>query len=164
MPTRVSSCAALVLVLLATMGTTGCVTVGDPEPAPMTQVGNVPPGADLTGRVLARGMASWYGDEFAGKPTASGEPYDPKAFTCAHATLPFGTWVRVVARESRQAVSVRVTDRFPATKGRVIDLSPRAFAQLAPLEDGLVEVELYALTLQPTDQYPAASRQPQIVP
>lgn len=164
MPTPVRPCAALVLIVAASLGATGCVTMGDPEPSPMTQVGNVPPGADLTGQTLARGKASWYGDEFAGKATASGESYDPKAFTCAHATLPFGTWVRVVAIETGRSVSVRVNDRFPASNGRVIDLSPRAFAQLAPLEEGIVEVELYAITLRATDEYPAASRQPVIVP
>lgn len=148
-----------VLAAVALAGSmAGCATMQDPEPAPMAQVGNVPPGADLTGKVIARGLASWYGDDYAGKSTASGEPYDPKAFTCAHATLPFGTWLRVTTVDTGRSVSVRVNDRFPATNGRIIDLSARAFAQLADLEAGVVQVDLRAITVKPTDQYPSAAR------
>ena len=147
------------LIAAATcLATAGCATFEEPEQKPSVQVGNVPPGADRINKVIARGMASWYGDGFEGKPTASGEPFDPKAFTCAHATLPFGTWLRVTVIETGRSVSVRVNDRFPAKDGRVVDLSARAFAQIADLDTGTVEVNLRAITVTPTDQYPSAAR------
>lgn len=156
--------AVTLMTLVVAVATSGCATWEAPEKKPMTRAGNVPPGADETNRVIARGIASWYGDDFAGKPTASGEPFDPKAFTCAHPTLPFGTWLRVTVIETGKSVSVRVNDRFPATKGRIIDLSARAFAQIAPLEQGTAEVNLRAITVKPTDQYPSAPRVAQPAP
>lgn len=88
------------------------------------------------------GEASWYGAKFAGRPTASGEPFDPRAMTAAHASLPFGTRVRVHCPETGKSVDVRINDRFPGTRGRVIDLSEAAFARLAPLARGVVQVRL----------------------
>ena len=73
-----------------------------------------------TGQVFS-GYSSWYGNEFHGRPTASGERYDQYAFTCAHRTLPFGTWLRVTFRGRN--VVVRVNDRGPFVKGRILDLS-----------------------------------------
>jgi len=73
-----------------------------------------------TGQVFS-GYSSWYGNEFHGRPTASGERYDQYAFTCAHRTLPFGTWLRVSFRG--RCVMVRVNDRGPFIKGRILDLS-----------------------------------------
>ncbi|MCJ7574805.1 septal ring lytic transglycosylase RlpA family protein [Candidatus Bathyarchaeota archaeon] len=73
-----------------------------------------------TGQVFS-GYSSWYGNEFHGRPTASGERYDQYAFTCAHRTLPFGTWLRVSFRG--RSVIVRVNDRGPFIKGRILDLS-----------------------------------------
>lgn len=73
-----------------------------------------------TGQIMS-GYASWYGNEFNGKPTASGEVFDQYAFTCAHKTLPFGTWLRVSFRG--RSVVVKVNDRGPFVKDRVLDLS-----------------------------------------
>jgi rare lipoprotein A (peptidoglycan hydrolase) len=73
-----------------------------------------------TGQVLS-GYSSWYGDEFQGRPTVSGETFDQYGFTCAHRTLPFGTWLRVTFRG--RSVIVRVNDRGPLVKGRMLDLS-----------------------------------------
>ena len=73
-----------------------------------------------TGQVFS-GYCSWYGGDFHGRPTASGEIYDQHGFTCAHRTLPFGTWLRVTFRG--RSVIVRVNDRGPFVKGRVLDLS-----------------------------------------
>lgn len=67
------------------------------------------------------GYSSWYGGDFHGKPTASGEVFDEDAFTCAHRTLPFGTWLKVYFRG--RSVIVKVNDRGPTVKGRVLDLS-----------------------------------------
>jgi len=73
-----------------------------------------------TGEVFS-GYASWYGNEFHGRPTASGEIFDQYAFTCAHRSLPFGTWLRVVFKG--RSVIVKVNDRGPFVKGRILDLS-----------------------------------------
>lgn len=88
------------------------------------------------------GMASWYGERFHGRQTASGELYDMYAMTAAHKTLPFGTMVRVTDIETRKTVIVRITDRGPFTKGRVIDLSYAAAGELDMIQAGVVRVRV----------------------
>jgi rare lipoprotein A (peptidoglycan hydrolase) len=73
-----------------------------------------------TGQIFS-GYCSWYGEEFQGRPTASGERFEQYGFTCAHRTLPLGTWLRVTFRG--RSVIVRVNDRGPSVKGRMLDLS-----------------------------------------
>ncbi len=88
-----------------------------------------------------RGLASYYADSLAGRPTASGEPYDPRAFTAAHRTLPFGTIVRVLVHDRSRSVYVRINDRGPfGDRRRVIDLSRAAAEALAMLRAGVVPV------------------------
>ena len=72
------------------------------------------------------GMASWYGPGFHGRRTASGERFNTGALTAAHRTLPFGTHVRVVNVETGRSIVVRINDRGPFVRGRVIDLSQAA--------------------------------------
>jgi rare lipoprotein A len=91
---------------------------------------------------VERGDASWYGGAFAGRTTASGEVFDPEGFTAAHRTLAFGTWVRVVRADTRQWVVVRINDRGPFVRGRIVDLSEAAARDLGMLERGVVEVTL----------------------
>ena len=86
------------------------------------------------------GKASFYGR--GGGRTASGERVNPRALTAAHRTLPFGTIVRVTEVKSGKHVDVRVTDRGPFIRGRVIDLTPAAFGRLAPLARGVITVRL----------------------
>jgi rare lipoprotein A len=69
------------------------------------------------------GTASWYGEDFAGKPTASGEPFNMYDLTAAHPTLPLGTMVKVTNLKNRRAVVVRINDRGPLVPGRIIDVS-----------------------------------------
>ena len=88
------------------------------------------------------GMASYYGEEFAGEPTASGETFDPSAMTAAHRTLPFGTQVRVTRLSTGEAITVRVNDRGPWIEGRIIDLARAAAEELNMIEEGVVEVEI----------------------
>ena len=88
------------------------------------------------------GMASWYGPSFHGKPSASGEPYDMWALTAAHRTLPFGTWVQVTKVETGKRVTVRINDRGPFIKGRIIDLSYGAARELAMIGEGTADVSL----------------------
>lgn len=99
----------------------------------------------LTGepaREFERGGASWYGPGFHGRRTASGEKYDMNAFTAAHRTLPFGTWVRVHSLTNGREVDVRITDRGPFIRSRVIDVSRAAAASLGMLGLGFKEVVL----------------------
>ena len=94
------------------------------------------------GVVFETGKASYYGGKFHGRRTASGERYDKNAFTAAHKTLPFGTIVRVTAEWNQKSVEVRITDRGPFKKGRVIDLSTAAAAELSMLSKGVGDVTL----------------------
>ena len=88
------------------------------------------------------GIASFYGEEFAGRTTANGETYDPEALTAAHRTLDFDTEVRVTRVDTGASVVVRINDRGPFVDGRVIDLSRRAAREIDMIEDGLAEVTL----------------------
>jgi rare lipoprotein A len=88
------------------------------------------------------GTASWYGEYFDGKPTASGEPYDMYDMTAAHLTLPLGTYVRVTNLRNGKAVIVRVNDRGPIVPGRIIDLSYGAAQVLQFTQKGLQRVRL----------------------
>lgn len=87
-----------------------------------------------------RGQASYYSDALAGRSTASGEPYEPQALTAAHRSLPFGTVVRVVRDDTGQAVFVRVNDRGPFVRGRVLDLSRAAASSIGLLGRGVARV------------------------
>ncbi|MDB5844237.1 MAG: septal ring lytic transglycosylase RlpA family protein [Polaromonas sp.] len=99
----------------------------------------------LTGeaaRELERGHASWYGGQFHGRRTASGENYDKYALTAAHKTLPFGTIVRVRSLKLGREVDVRINDRGPFSPGRVIDVSQAAAEVLGLTAAGVAEVSL----------------------
>lgn len=95
-----------------------------------------------------RGIASWYGPSFHGKPSASGEPYNMWAMTAAHRTLPFGTIVQVKSVETGKSVAVRINDRGPFIRGRIIDLSYAAARELAMIGKGTEEVVLKVLETQ----------------
>jgi rare lipoprotein A len=90
------------------------------------------------------GTASWYGESFQGKQTASGEPYDMLDFTAAHRTLPLGTLVRVTNLKNGRTVVVRINDRGPVPEGRIIDLSYNAARTLGFKERGLQKVRVEA--------------------
>ena len=86
------------------------------------------------------GYASWYGKQFHGNQTASGEIYDMHQLTAAHRTLAFGTHVRVTNRNNGHSVIVRINDRGPSIKKRIIDLSFSAAKKVDMIEDGVVPV------------------------
>jgi rare lipoprotein A len=90
------------------------------------------------------GIASWYGSDFHGKPTSSGEIYDMYQLTCAHNTLPLGTTVMVTNMENGKSLELKVNDRGPFVKDRIIDLSYAAAKILGMWEKGtaLVKVEV----------------------
>jgi rare lipoprotein A len=104
------------------------------------------------------GTASWYGEYFDGKPTASGEPYDMYDMTAAHLTLPLGTYVRVTNLHNGKSVVVRVNDRGPYIEGRTIDLSYGAAQALSFTEKGLQRVRLDVVKApHQKPQYPAVA-------
>jgi rare lipoprotein A len=88
------------------------------------------------------GKATYYHDSLAGNKTASGEVYDPNGFTAAHRSLPFGSIVDVVMADGR-TVRVRINDRGPYGRGRVIDLSRRAAETVGLIGAGVAPVTLY---------------------
>src|SRR5271165_547818 len=88
------------------------------------------------------GTASWYGEDFEGKPTASGEPYEMYNMTAASLTIPLGTYVKVTNLRNGKAVVVRVNDRGPVVPGRIIDLSYQAAKALQFKDRGLQRVHL----------------------
>lgn len=106
-------------------------------PACMT----VPKGVgDYDAGYVERGIASWYGGDFHGRPTANGEIYDQFRLTAAHRLLPLGSVVRVTNAENGRAVEVVINDRGPFIKGRIIDLSYAAAERLGGVDPGTLPV------------------------
>jgi rare lipoprotein A len=95
------------------------------------------------GAPLERGIASWYGPKFNGRMTASGERYDMNAFTAAHPSLPFGTKIGVRNTRTGREVIVRVNDRGPYSKNRILDLSYAAAKEVGVIGPGTASVEIY---------------------
>lgn len=91
-------------------------------------------------KFFQKGMASWYGREFHGKETASGEPFDMYKFTAAHKTLPFGTIIKVKNLDNGKVVHVKINDRGPYRANRILDLSYNAAKRLEMIEKGNVQV------------------------
>jgi len=128
----------------------GCASTTAPPSGPATPMrpearpsGPVPGGA-----AVEQGKASYYSDKLTGRSTASGEPYDPKELTAAHRTLPFGTVVDV-ARDDGRHVVVRINDRGPFARGRVIDLSRQAADSIGMIRDGVCQVSLRIVSMPP---------------
>ncbi len=97
---------------------------------------------EADGRFVQVGVASWYGPGFHGRKTASGEVFNMHAFTAAHRSLPFGTLVRVTYLKTGKSVVVRINDRGPWKRGRIIDLSYAAARAIGLLRDGTGRVRL----------------------
>jgi rare lipoprotein A len=96
-----------------------------------------------------RGEVSYYSDALAGRPTASGEPYQPSTLSAAHRSLPFGSVVRVVRDDTGQVVYVRINDRGPFVRGRVLDLSRSAANAIGLLGRGVARVTAEVVELGP---------------
>lgn len=108
-----------------------------------TLLGLVLTAATISPAIANTGIASWYGNQFHGRKTASGEVFNQYAMTAAHKHLPFGTTVKVIHVESGRSVTVRINDRGPFVKGRIIDLSKGAMQKLRC--DGVCKVKLEIL-------------------
>jgi rare lipoprotein A len=110
---------------------------------PQVQRAPVPAPTSTKGpKMYQVGPASWYGSDFHGKATASGEPYDMFDMTAAHPSLPMNTWVRVTSLRNGRSVVVRINDRGPVVPGRIIDLSYRAARMLEMRATGVQRVRL----------------------
>lgn len=94
---------------------------------------------------IQTGKASWYGEKFHGKPTASGEIYDMYKKSAAHKTLPLGTFVEIINLENNRHTVARINDRGPFVKGRIIDLSYAAAKEIALIGPGTGEVRISAM-------------------
>ena len=133
----------VVLLLLGLIASTaGCTS------APRyRQQGTRPPKRTLyrkptRGKVYQVGIASYYGKGFHGKKTANGEIYDMYAITAAHKELPFGTLIKVTNLSNKKAIIVRINDRGPFVKGRILDLSYGAARKLEMIAQGTAKVRI----------------------
>lgn len=93
-------------------------------------------------RIVEKGKASWYGKKFNGRKTASGEVFNSRKLTAAHKTLPFGTMVKVKNVSNNKTVVVKINDRGPHSKNRIIDLSEAAAAKIGIIRAGIADVTL----------------------
>ena len=123
------------------------------EPLPVSFAAAPEPYAQAAARTVTTGMASWYGWQFHGRPTASGEQYDMFALTAAHPTLPFDTLVKVSLIGDDSSVEVRINDRGPFVDDRIIDLSLRAARELGMLRSGVARVRLQVMHMPPPTRY-----------
>jgi rare lipoprotein A len=125
---------ALLPLLLLPLVFTGC--------AKRAKTWRTPP---PPGKFVETGIASWYGNPYHGRATASGEIYDMEKFTAAHRTLPFNTWLRVENLSNHRSVEVKVNDRGPFARGRIIDLSRAAARWIELLGPGTAKVRLTSI-------------------
>jgi rare lipoprotein A len=144
----------LLLFALAVMFLSGCTAGRQPSP-----VSSPAPGYPRPYQVFGkwyqpvpdskgfreRGLASWYGKDFHGKKTANGEIYDMHEMTAAHKTLPLGTYVKVVNLDNDMETQVRINDRGPFVRGRIIDLSYEAARRVGVVGPGTATVEISAV-------------------
>ena len=169
---RLSFSACLALLAAA------CSSAPKPPPAPATNIVTVPPNAGVykIGQPYQvdnvwyypreqpdydeTGIASWYGPDFYGKPTANGEMYDGNQLTAAHKTLPMPVNVRVTNLDNGKSLVVRVNDRGPYARGRIIDLSKRAAELLDVVQTGTARVRVTYLTRADINGAPPPSETP----
>lgn len=124
---RLSSSTSFAIILCLSLGACSWVPKGDME---------------LDVGIKDRGVASWYGEQFHGRQAANGELFDMEALTAAHRTIPLGSVVRVVNLTNGKHLYVRITDRGPYEKGRILDLSHGAAVQLGMQHEGLTHVQV----------------------
>jgi rare lipoprotein A len=140
---RVLSQAAVVLVFATALGAAPGNSTPDSNQSPTAK--SKDPNTPAKPKKTQVGKASWYGRIFQHKQTASGEPFDMYQFTAAHRSLPLGSWVRVTNLKNQRSVVVRINDRGPMPRTRIIDLSYSAAKMLAMGHDGIDRVRLDVL-------------------
>jgi rare lipoprotein A len=135
---RISSASRFLIATLPLLLAVGCSVNRRPEASPGF------------GKPMQSGVASWYGPGFHGRRTASGERYNMNDLTAAHPTLPFGTRLEVRNVRTGQSVVVRVNDRGPFAKSRILDLSYAAAREAGVYGPGTAYVEIYPAPAEPT--------------
>jgi rare lipoprotein A len=145
LPSRAIALAALGAALLSGACSRRHTVAGVP-PSPADSAGRTAPPATPAPGANEVGYASWYGDPYHGRRSANGEIYDKNKMTAAHRTMPFETMVRVTNLENSRSTVVRITDRGPFVKGRIIDLSLAAASELAMVGPGTALVQLDVLS------------------
>src|SRR5699024_9707741 len=129
----------MVLVLfVSSCGTLSRTPEREAKPPPAIDF----PDKNATGKKMGEGRASWYGPKFHGKLTANGEQYDMHRLTAAHRTLPFNSIVKVKNLDNGKEVMVRINDRGPFAKNRIIDLSKKAARAISMIGNGTARVAL----------------------
>src|SRR6056297_213133 len=138
--------AVAAVVALVALGAYTLVESTDTEAVPLgTGRASVNGPVEAPSQELGEGSASFYGEELAGNPTASGERFDPAKLTAAHRTLPLGSRVRVTNMRNGESVVVRINDRGPFHGNRIIDLSEAAARRIGMLQRGTARVRLELL-------------------
>jgi rare lipoprotein A len=127
-----------VLFLASTTIPNACTLVAA-RSAPLPSLDDLGPGWTQTG------IASWYGEPFHGRTTASGETYDMEAATGAHPSLPFGTRIRVENLDNGRTADLTINDRGPFAKGRILDVSRRIARELDMIGPGTARVRITVL-------------------
>ena len=136
--------ATLVMPLMLVASAAAQDTDAAAIPAVATSALPVTDAADIETEIDG-GVASYYGNELAGNRTANGERFDPGQLTAAHRTLPFGSMVRVTNMSNGDSVVVRINDRGPFSRGRVIDVSHAAAREIGMQRSGTARVKLALL-------------------
>lgn len=122
----------------------------------------LPPPIPATLGWTEKGIASWYGRPYHGRTTSNGERYNMNKISAAHKSLPFGTWVRVTNLGNNKAIEVRINDRGPFVKGRIIDLSFAAARKIDMIEPGTARVKLKVLARPGTRHRPGKTYHPAV--
>ncbi|MEI9978792.1 MAG: septal ring lytic transglycosylase RlpA family protein [Edaphobacter sp.] len=127
----------------------GAPPIGQGDAHASTSVPSPAPAPSGLGRPVSteEGLASWYGPPYAGRKGADGTVYDQNAMTAAHLTLPMGTMVRVTNLSTNQSVVVKITDRGPFVRGRIIDLSLAAAKATGVYRAGVAKVKVEAFAM-----------------
>src|SRR6202142_1238136 len=138
-----------VILSIASLGAGAASRPSSLEAAKVTQPPGIYSGGHKTRKTSSPkskpyqvGTASWYGEQFQGKQTTSGEPFDMRDFTAAHPSLPLGSFVKVTNLRNGHAVVVRINDRGPVVDGRIIDVSYNAAQALGFQNRGIQKVRL----------------------
>jgi rare lipoprotein A len=153
------ACAAICFCLAASLAACANQTASPPEPIPAPAAPAPPPpppvsaAPETSARPSKTVKASYQGTSTAGRTTASGEPYDPKALTAASRTLPIGSTVKVTNPDTGRSVKVRINDRGPFAHGRSLDLSKSAAEKIGITDKGVAKVKV-----TPASSHPAADQ------
>jgi rare lipoprotein A len=136
----------IVLAVLSAACAGKAVSLASPESGePSPEVGQPSPISVPDQTYRETGVAAWYGKDFHGKKTASGETFDMNALTAAHRTLPLGTMIRVTNLDNFKSIKVRVNDRGPFVRNRILDLSLGAAKELGFIAQGTARVKIETL-------------------